>query len=146
MNRERIENRGIEVPAANDLPFETAARGTVRIAPAVLIELIELTVRDVDGVSGFQSWHRMERILPGTHGSSTSAEGGRDIEARGVRLHLAGDSIDANVSITVDAQASMGQASEAIRQRVGVAVTRMLGLEVRAVNVYIAGVRPDHGE
>lgn len=146
MNHPSIETGRVEVPPEEGPTFETAARGTVRVAPAVLIELIELTARDVAGVTGFQSRHRMERILPGTPESSPSPEEGRDMEARGVRVHLVGNHIDADISVTVDEDASMGAVSHAIRRQVGIAVTRMLGLEVRLVNVYIAGIRPRSGE
>jgi uncharacterized alkaline shock family protein YloU len=146
MSNQGIESRGIEVPTGGEPMVESVARGTVRIAPAVLIELIELTVRDVSGVTGFQSRHRVERILPGSHESHPASEGGRDIESRGVRVHLTDDTIDAGISITVESDVNLAEVSQAIRRQVGIAVPRMLGLEVRAVDVYIAGVKPAQGE
>lgn len=147
MSDQRFESGRIEVPPGGvAAPFEGAARGTVRVAPTVLVELIELTVRDVAGVTGFQSRHRVERILPGSHHSPSGTEGGRDIEARGVRLHLTDDTVDAGISITVESDVNMSEVSRSIRRQIGIAVPRMLGLEVRAVDVYIAGVKPAQGE
>lgn len=146
MSNQGIESRGIEVPTRGEPVVGLVGRGTVRIAPAVLIELIELTVRDVSGVTGFQSRHRMERILPGSHESHPVIEGGRNIESRGVRVHLTDDTIDAGISITVEADVNLADVSQAIRRQVGIAVPRMLGLEVRAVDVYIAEVKPADGE
>lgn len=141
------ESKKIDLPAEHHVGGgpsspETTAKGTVRIAPVVLIELIELTVRDITGVTGFQNRHRMERILPRAHEASTGPNGGRVIEAGGVSVHLAGNQIDADVAITVDRDAGMVEISGAIRRQVGIAVNRMLGLDVHSVNVYIAGVRP----
>lgn len=120
-----------------------AVRGKVRVAPAVLIELIELTVRDIAGVTGFQSRKRMERILPPHQESPAGASGGRVIEAGGIRVHLAGDEIEVDISITAGPDVSLVDTSREIRRQVGTAVSRMLGLNVLAVNVFITGIRSD---
>lgn len=141
------ESKKIDLPAEHRVEGgsaspETTAKGTVRIAPVVLIELIELTVRDITGVTGFQNPHRMERILPRAHEVSTGPNEGRVIEAGGVSVHLDGDQINADVAITVDRDTGMAEISRVIRRQVSIAVNRMLGLDVHSVNVYIAGVRP----
>lgn len=142
MNHQAPGFSRIDLPVSGLSDSAPSARGTVRVAPRVLIELIELTVLDVSGVTGFHNRHRMERILPRAHESSSSTGAGRDIEARGIGIHLEAEHIDADVAITVAQDTSMAEVSEAIRRQVGIAVNRMLGLDVRSVNVYIAGVRP----
>jgi len=135
-------------PATEVGPFSSVAsdgvRGTVRIAPAVLIELIELSVRDVPGVAGFGSRRRMERALPGGEETTTGQAGGRPLaksyEAGGIAVRVAGDQIDADVSIVVRRGANILELSRAIQRRVGVAAGRMLGLTVTEVNVFVADI------
>lgn len=123
-----------------------AIRGTVRIAPGVLIELIELTVRDIPGVVGFQPRGRVERILPRGVGvgagisHETADERGAVFEDRGVRVRVEGDRIDADVSIVVEGEASIPSLSRRLRREVGVAVGRMLGMTVGEVNVFVANI------
>jgi uncharacterized alkaline shock family protein YloU len=121
-------------------------RGTVRVAPAVLIELIELTVRDVPGVVGFQTRRRVERILP-RHGPGhgTTEAGTGTYEDGGVRVRLRGDQIDVDVSIVILPDANIVELSRAIRRKVGIAAGRMLGMTVTDVNIYVAGIDPVPG-
>ncbi len=125
-------------------PRAGGARGTVRVAPAVLIELIELTVRDVPGVVGFQARRRVERILPRYgHTSERRGEPGTGTyEEGGVRVRLAGDQIDVDVSIVIQPDANIVELSQAIRRKVGAAAGRMLGMTVTDVNVYVASIEP----
>lgn len=117
-------------------------RGTVRIAPAVLIELIALSVRDVSGVVGFQHRRRVERILPrGGHGSATDQNAlVGSFEGGGIRVRIDGDRIDADVSIIIVPDINILELSRDIQRQVGIAVGRMLGMTVNQVNVYVAGV------
>ncbi|CAA9540896.1 MAG: hypothetical protein AVDCRST_MAG49-853 [uncultured Thermomicrobiales bacterium] len=125
-------------------PRSGGVRGTVRVAPAVLIELIELTVRDVSGVVGFQPRRRVERILPRYgHTSERRGEPGTGTyEEGGVRVRLAGDQIDVDVSIVIQPDANIVELSRAIRREVGAAAGRMLGMTVTDVNVYVASIEP----
>jgi len=123
-------------------------RATVRIAPAVLIELIELTVRDLPDVVGFRPWRRVGRVLgrggaalegagAGTDGGGTAYEDG------GVRVRVDGDRIDADVSVVAAADANILTLSREIQRRVGVAAGQMLGMRVGEVNVFVAGIGED---
>ena len=125
-------------------PASDGVRGTVRIAPAVLIELIELSVRDVSGVAGIGSRRRMERDLPGGEEDATERSVGRSpaktYEAGGIAVRVAGDRIDADVAIVVQRGANILELSRAIQRRVGVATGRMLGMTVTEVNVFVADI------
>ena len=129
-------------PAADGGPGEGGVRGSVRIAPAVLIELIELTVRDVPGVAGIHRRRRGERILPrGGHAAGRERRRAENaFEAGGVRVRVAGDQIDADVSIVIEPDADIRALSEAIQRKVGIAAGRMLGMTVTDVNIYVADV------
>jgi uncharacterized alkaline shock family protein YloU len=116
-------------------------RGTVRIAPAVLIELIELTVRDTPGVLGFRSRRWGE---PAASSGSLPA-GAAAYEAGGVRVRVAGERIEADVSIAVARGANILELGRAIQRRVGVAAGRMLGMTVAEVNVFVAGIGDGDG-
>ncbi len=124
-------------------PGNGGVRGTVRIAPAVLIELIGLAVRDVAGVVGFQPRRRVERILPrGGHGSTGDQSVPiSSFEDGGIRVRVNGDRIDADVSIVIVPDVNILDLSRDIQRQVGIAVGRMLGMTVNEVNVYVAGVK-----
>ncbi len=107
-----------------------AVRGTVRIAPAVLIELIEMTVRDIDGVAGFRSrpWQKQPRNDPAIDKSYDNGK---------IAVSVNGDRIAAEVSIAVTRGTNVTELSREIQRMVGNAVGKMLGLTVRHVNVFI---------
>ena len=110
---------------------ESEVRGTVRIAPAVLIELIELTVKDIPGVVEL----RQRRRRRGTeHEPST---GGKSYDDGKVRVTVAGDQIDADISLAVRHGTNISELASTIQRQVGTAAGRMLGMTVRTVNIYI---------
>ena len=129
------------------LPTDTTAgvRGTVRIAPTVLVELIELSVRDVPGVAAFGARRRVESNVADDGREPTAAwEAGprsaKTYEAGGVTVRVAGDRIDADVSIVVHRGANVSELGRAIQRRVGLAAGRMLGMTVTEVNVYVTDI------
>jgi uncharacterized alkaline shock family protein YloU len=112
----------------------SAVRGTVRIAPAVLIELIELTVRDIDGVAGLRS-RRDKRAAPETSESRTYDNGK-------IAVSVNGDQIGAAIAIAIHRGANVSDLNDTIKRRIGFAVGNMLGMTVRTVDVYIEDVIP----
>ena len=137
-------------------------RGTIRVAPAVLFELIELAVREVPGVVGLATPRGVERIRPrGVHaatgdsgpppghplGGNENRAGTTTYEANGLRVRLDGDRLDADVAIVVEPGQGIVELSRAIQQKVGAAAGRMLGMVVTDVNVFVADVAsPAAGE
>ncbi|CAA9553955.1 MAG: hypothetical protein AVDCRST_MAG87-1074 [uncultured Thermomicrobiales bacterium] len=115
-------------------------RGTVRIAPTVLIELIEMTVRDIDGVAGFRSRHWQKK--PGDEPAI-----GKSYDNGKIAVSVDGDRIATDVSIAITRGTNVTELSREIQRLVGNAVGRMLGLTVRHVNVFIEeiviGAGPD---
>ena len=120
-----------EVNTTVQLDESTEVRGTVRIAPAVLIQLIETTVLDISGVVGLTAHRRRKAEDDGEEPRGKSFDDGK------VRVTVDGDQIDADVSITVRSGTNIARLTDKIREKVGVAAGRMLGMTVRTVDVYV---------
>lgn len=125
-----------EVTTTVHVDEATEVRGTVRIAPAVLIQLIETTVLDITGVVGLTTHRRKKSDEPEGQPSGKSFDDGK------VRVTVDGDQIDADVSITVRSGTNVARLTDQIRERVGVAAGRMLGMTVRTVDIYVDDIVP----
>lgn len=112
----------------------TAFRGTVRIAPAVLIELIELTVHGIDGVAGLRT-RRDKRPVPPSSSSRTFDNGK-------IAVTVNGDQIDAAVAFAIQRGTNVSEFSAEVQKRIGFAVGNILGMTVRSVDVYIEEIVP----
>jgi uncharacterized alkaline shock family protein YloU len=117
-----------EVSTSVSINADMEVKGTVRIAPAVLIQLIETTVRDIDGVAGLTSRKDKKRDEEFT---------GKAFDDGKVRVVVDGDQINADIAITLHVGANVGQVTERIRRDVGLAAGRMLGMTVRSVDIYV---------
>ncbi len=120
--------------AADVRKGNAAVRGTIRIAPAVLIELIELTVQDIDGVAGLRS-RRDKRPAP-------DAPGARTYDTGKIAVTVSDDQIDAAVALAIHRGTNVSELSAEIQQRIGFAAGNMLGMTVRTVDLYIEDVIP----
>ena len=105
-------------------------RGTVRIAPAVLIELIELTVRDIPGVVELRQRRRRKN-------ADQEPTSGKAYDDGKVRVCVDRDQIEADLAISVARGTNIPELARTIQRRVGIAAGRMLGMTVRAVNISI---------
>lgn len=110
-------------------------RGTIRVAPAVLIELIELTVGEIDGVIELRPRPRKTR-QPQEHEGKSYDDGK-------VRVGVRGDRIDADIAVSVRHGTNIARLSNTIQAQVGRAVERMLGMTASSVNIYIDAIVPD---
>ena len=111
-----------------------AGRGTIRVAPAVLIELIELTVGDIDGVIELRSRPRRSRLAP-EHEGKTYDDGK-------VRVAVHGDRIETDVAVAIGQGVNVTRLTDAIQSQVSRAVERMLGMTASSVNIYIDAIVP----
>ncbi len=107
----------------------TGIRGTVRIAPAVLIELIELTVQDIDGVAGLRN-HRQRIAAP-------TAQGAKSFDNGKIAVTVNGDQIDTAVAFAIHRGTNVSALSTEVQKRIGFAVGNMLGMTVRTVDISI---------
>lgn len=117
-----------EVTTTVQMSADTDVKGTVRIAPAVLIQLIETTVNDIDGVVGITSRKGKKR---------DEEISGRAFDDGKVRVVVDGDQIDVDIAITLQAGRDVASVSSTIRKDVGVAAGQMLGMHVRSVDIYV---------
>ncbi|MDQ4045618.1 MAG: Asp23/Gls24 family envelope stress response protein [Chloroflexota bacterium] len=106
-----------------------AVRGTIRVAPEVLIEL---TVRDIDGVAELRS--RPRRQKPAGETAGKCYDDGK------VRVVVLGDQIETDVAVAMRAGTNVAELTAAIQKQVARAVERMLGMTASAVNIYIDDV------
>ncbi len=112
----------------------SAVRGTIRIAPAVLIELIELTVQGIDGVAGLRS-RRNKQPLADDSGARTFDNGK-------IAVTVNGNQIDAAIAFAILRGTNVSEFSAEVQKRIGFAVGNMLGMTVRTVDVYIEEIIP----
>lgn len=125
-----------EVNTTVQVDEDTQVRGTVRIAPAVLIQLIETTVVDLPGVVALTTHKRMKADEP------DEAPQGKSFDDGKVRVTVDGDQIDADIAITVQSGTNISELTGLIREEVGVAAGRMLGMTVRTVDIYVDDIIP----
>lgn len=125
-----------EIVTAAGEESQRQVRGTVRVAPAVLIELIELTVRDVAGVVDL----RPHRRRPQSQANGSASPNARSYDDGKVRVGVDGNQIDADVTVSVERGTNITELSHEIQQRVGVVAGQMLGMTVTAVNIYVEDI------
>jgi uncharacterized alkaline shock family protein YloU len=125
-----------EVNTTIQVDDDTEVRGTVRIAPAVLIQLIETTIQDISGVVALTTHKRRKFEEEDDQPQGKSFDDGK------VRVTVDGDQIDADVSISVRSGTNVTRLSDQIREKVGVAAGRMLGMTVRTVDIYVDDIVP----
>ena len=112
-----------------------AVRGTIRVAPAVLIELIELTVKDIDGVVELRSRPRKPRQAPEVEGKS--------YDDGNVRVTVHGDRIETDIAVAIRHDVNVVKLTETIQWQVAGAVERMLGMTASSVSIYIDAILSD---
>lgn len=100
--------------------------GRVTIAPDVLVSIARLTTLATPGVAAISST-RMRTVF-----------GGRD--AGGVRVAVEDGRATVDVRIVVEHGTNMLQLSQDLQARIARAIQDMVGMDVAAVNVYIADV------
>lgn len=104
-------------------------RGIVRIAPRVLIELIELTVIDIDGVAALRPLRR--------RATSPTPRAGKTFSDGKVRASIVNDRIDADIAISVVRGANIAALSQSIQRRVAIAISHTLGMTITEINIFV---------
>lgn len=131
MTNDKPTSNKAEVTTSVPISEHMEVKGTVRIAPAVLIQLIETTVRDIEGVAELTSrkGKKREEEAPG-----------KAFDDGKVRVVVDGDQIDADIAIILATGANVSQVTDKIRREVGLAAGRMLGMNVRSVDIFVDNV------
>jgi uncharacterized alkaline shock family protein YloU len=104
--------------------------GTVRVAPSVLASIASLTTLAVPGVA------RMADDLV----SGVNRLIGRECPATGVKLQIKEGSVLMDLHVIVQSGYSMLEVGTRIQEDVSEALTRMVGMPVGEVNVYVQDV------
>ncbi len=100
--------------------------GGIRVSPQVIAAIIALSASGVPGVACLNAHGRKQRPL------RSAQELGQ-----AVRLNVQERAVQADIYLTVERGVNMTQVGQAVQQEVSEAIRRMLGLEVRAINVTI---------
>ena len=103
--------------------------GSIRVSPQVVGAIIALSAACVPGVAWLNARSAGNRPL------RSPEELGR-----AVRVDLHEEAVLSNVYLTVERGANMMQVGRTVQHEASQAIQRTLGLDVRAVNVYIVDV------
>ena len=99
--------------------------GTVCISPGVLATIVRLTALGVEGVS---------RLSPGGVGTFLTRE------TPGVKVQVEDNQVMVDLYIVARRDTNLLQVGTQVQQRVAEAIHHMVGMGIRAVNVYIQDV------
>ncbi len=110
--------------------------GTVRIAPGVLATIARLTALSVPGVS---------RLCPAPAHGVGSLWGVRGPNA-GVRVDVVDDAVVIDIYVVAEPEVGMLPLGREVQARVTRAVHDMVGMPVRAVNVFIRDIERTNAE
>lgn len=105
--------------------------GTIRVSPAVLRTVASMTARTVPGVIALRGdlATGMRRLLGARSGN------------RGAKVQFRGDEFSIDLYIVVEAGADMLQVGRQVQQKVAEAISALVGLSAREVNIYIHDIR-----
>lgn len=115
-------------------------RGTIRVAPEVLIQLIEASVLDLPGVVGLRRHRRGDPTIYDQRKADRGDPTSRRFNRSGVSVRISGIRIDADLSIAVGPRFNIKTIGQEIQRRISTAAGRMVGLTVGEVNVYVAEI------
>lgn len=104
--------------------------GAVRVAPEVLATIAALTAQSVPGVVRLQ----------GGLGDGVGRFTGRQRMPRGVKAHVVNGEVWAELHLIAKPDVSMYQVGRDVQEAVAQALETMVGMPVRAVDVYIEDI------
>ena len=110
--------------------------GSVKVANEVIAHIASLTTSQVQGIVGMYPAGARDghRLLP----SNTSH--------KGVRVEMGNETLNIDLFVIVDHSAHVPTVAAEVQRQVADAIDKMLGLEVRQVNVFVGDVRfPEDG-
>lgn len=105
--------------------------GTIRVSPAVLRTIASMTAKAVPGVVAMRGEPSagLVRLL------------GPERSHRGAKVRLHGDELSIDLYIVVEAGADIRRVAYQVQQNVAEAISALVGLAVREVNVYVHDIR-----
>lgn len=123
---------------------EDGVRGTISIAPSVLVEIVESIATEVAGVTGIVKPKRGvgRRTHPIIEGSGANAGGGWHSQ-RGIRVRIADGTVEASLSVSVRAGTQLPRVAQEMHERIAAAVERMLGMKTGPIDVHVVEIIPE---
>jgi uncharacterized alkaline shock family protein YloU len=122
---------------------EDGVRGTVTIAPAVLVEIIEGATLPIDGVLKIVNPRRGARKSHAITGESGADDSGHWHSRRGIRVRIRENTVDAEVSVALRMNASIPDIAQGIQERVAQTVERMLGMQTGPIAVHVVQLQTE---
>jgi uncharacterized alkaline shock family protein YloU len=110
--------------------MEEQELGTVRVSPQVVAAIVALSAAGVPGVAWLNAHSAGQR----------RALHSPEEFNRAVRVNVHNDLVQADVYLTVQRGVNMTQVGATVQQAASEAIRMTLGLDVRAVNVYIVDI------
>jgi uncharacterized alkaline shock family protein YloU len=108
--------------------------GTITVAPEVLMDIVRLTALATPGVAALSPDHPnpMSRMFNGKI-------------TRGIRLELEDNTVSIDLHIIVEPETQMLPLSHALQREISRAIQEVVGMPVRAINIYIEDVADGNG-
>jgi uncharacterized alkaline shock family protein YloU len=105
--------------------------GSVKVANEVIAHIASLTACQVQGIVGMYQAKARDghRVLPAAN------------SYKGVRVDLGNEALNLELFVIVDHSAHVPTVAAEVQRQVADAIDKMLGLEVRQVNVFVGDVR-----
>ena len=119
---------------------EGDARGSITVDPNVLVEVIELTARSIEGVAGFVS---PKKASGRTHSIVDGPEPGTDgswHEHNGIRVNLIDGVIDADLTITIESGVAIPGLASELQSRLRASAEQLLGFRIGSLAIHVADI------
>lgn len=108
---------------------EIRSPGKTTIAPEVLQNIAELTTLSVEGVSRLNAQvGRVGKLLPGFH------------RRGGVSIEITGEKVNIELHVVLLNDVNIRKVSREIQNEVGRAISEMVGMEIRQIDVNIEDI------
>ena len=132
LRNERPDDRAATGVALTGQDGAAGFHGTVRIAPAVLLQLVDLTMAGLDGFAGLRD-----------HDPDQASElGSRRFSNGKIAVTVDGDQIGVAVGCAIAHDTNVAEFSRLAQEAIGFAVGNMLNMTVKSVDLTIQDVVP----
>ena len=119
---------------------EGDAHGAITVDSNVLAELIELTARSVDGVSGFVASKNASGPAHSIVDGPEPPEDGWWHEPHGIRVNLTNGVIDAELTITVESGIAIPTLARDLQGRLRASAEQLLGFRIGSLAIHVAEI------
>ncbi|SRR5579884_1839651 len=111
------------------MAVEDQAPGAIRVARQVLSTIVTNTALQIPGVARIaHTGDQWSRLLS------------REVPREGVTVHVKENTLSADLYIVVHAGVDIVEVGTAVQEEVASAIEKMIGMQVREINVYIQDV------